>query len=192
MINSFSEKAMMRISVWIELLYKACDYLVVCEKYYQELHHPDGCLKGGTYYIGKSKFSYYDNWVIEKGLSEAAVIAIASILSGPGDGNENISGNQSDEIKTIRKNLLKRVAKELNYSDYEQFKKYYENLIYLRNKIVAHYDATASEYKVVADGIVSTKTASATFLPDEITKLKNFAFALLETLCQILTEQESC
>lgn len=31
-----SEKTMARISVWIELLTKACDYLVVCEKYYQK------------------------------------------------------------------------------------------------------------------------------------------------------------
>ena len=77
-------------------------------------------------------------------------------------------------------------------SDYEEFKKYCDDLISLRDKIVAHYDATTSECKVVADGLISRKMASATFLPDEITKLKNFAFALLETLRQILTEQESC
>ena len=48
---------MARISVWLELLTKACDYMVVCEKYYQKLLSSGNDLEGGIYYIGTVKTS---------------------------------------------------------------------------------------------------------------------------------------
>ena len=193
MNNTYSEKAMMRISVWIELLSKACDYLVVCEKYNQKLMCIDGTLAGGTYYVGNSKTTYIDYWVIEKGLSEAAVVAISNAMFTTGNGDVHISDNKKDnEIISIRNELLQRTSEKLCYVDNEEFDKYCQKIKCLRDQIIAHYDANAAEYRVISSVISSRKMASATFLPDELTKLKNFAFALLETLRQILTEQDSC
>jgi len=192
MSNVYSEKVMMRISVWLELLTKACNYLVVCEKYYQKLLCLEGALVGGSYYVGDRKNTYSDYWTIEKGLSEAAVVAISNAIFTTGNGDVHIADNKKDEeIIEIRNELLQRSSKKLCYVDNEEFDKYCEKIKCLRDQIIAHYDAKAADYENM--GVVITrKMASAAFLPDEITKLKNFAFALLETLRQILTEQESC
>ena len=191
MSNAYSEKAMMRIGVWFELLSKARDYLVICEKYYLKLLGQEGALAGGVYYVGDGEITGSDYLTIEKGLSEAAVVAISNAIFTSGNGDKHISNNKDEEITEIRDELLKRTAKKLCYTDYEKFKEYCQEIKYLRDKIVAHYDAESAEYEN-SGLVIKRKMASATFLPDEITELKNFAFALLETLHQILTENEAC
>ena len=184
----FSESVKMRLVIWLSLLSKACDYLVVCEKYYKKLLESEETITGGSYYINDNKRTYSDYWTIEKGLSEAAVIAIENVLSQSGYGNDNIAGNLADEIKTAREELLKRASIKLEFSDYEDFEKYRSSIENLRSKIIAHYDATAAEYREVPEVIAQLKMPSAVFSLEEITKLKEYVIALLSSLKDILSE----
>lgn len=200
--TEYSEKTMRRVQIWLELISKACDYLVVCEKYSQDLHSPE-LLKSGTYYIGDTKRSYFDNLVIEKGLSEAAVVAIASVLFGSGNGTKTIASDNDTQVSNIREILLHRTAIELNYSDYGEFEKYCKRLKKLRHTILAHYDAKTAKYRqntisssskneheiLTHITIESRKMASATLVLEEITELKNFSVALFLVLRKFLCEQ---
>jgi len=186
----FSESVKMRLAIWLSLLSKACDYLVVCEKYYKKLLESEETIVGGTYYINDSKRTYSDYWTIEKGLSEAAVIAIENVLSQSGYGNDNIAGNLADEIKAVREELLKRAVIKLEFSDYEDFEKYRSSIENLRCKIIAHYDATAAEYRRESEVVSHMKMPSAVFSLEEITKLKEYASALLSALKDILSEHK--
>ena len=117
--TKYSEKTIMRISVWIELLTKACDYLVVCEKYYQKLLSSGNDLEGGIYYIGTAKTSYCDYYSITKGLSEAAVIALTSVITGSGRGSEDIAGDKEIDIGKIKGELLHRVSEKMRFPEKE-------------------------------------------------------------------------
>ena len=183
-----SEKTMARISVWLELLTKACDYMVVCEKYYQKLLSSENDLEGGIYYIGTVKTSYCDYYSITKGLSEAAVIALASVIAGSGRGSEDIASDK--EMEQIKKELLHRASPKMSFSE-EEFNEYCEEIKTLRNRIIAHYDAGVAEYKN-SGTIISRRMASATFFPDEITKLKELSITLLSTLREMLGEFQNC
>ena len=110
---------MARISVWIELLTKACDYLVVCEKYYQKFLSSGNDLEGGIYYIGTTKTSYCDYYSITKGLSEAAVIALTSVIAGSGRGNQDIAGDKEIDIGKIKGELLHRVSEKMRFPEKE-------------------------------------------------------------------------
>ena len=73
----------------------------------------------------------------------------------------------------------------------EEFNEYCEEIKTLRNKIIAHYDAGAAEYKN-SGAIISRRMASATFFPDEITKLNELSITLLSTLREMLGEIQNC
>lgn len=185
-----SEKTMARISVWIELLTKACDYLVVCEKYYQKFLSSGNDLEGGIYYIGTTKTSYCDYYSITKGLSEAAVIALTSVIAGSGRGNQDIAGDKEIDIGKIKGELLHRVSEKMRFPE-KEFNEYCEEIKTLRNRIIAHYDAGAAEYES-SGTITRRRMASATFFPDEITKLKELSITLLSTLREMLGEFQNC
>ena len=186
--TKYSEKTMMRISVWIELLTKACDYLVVCEKYYQKLLRSEDVLEGGIDYVGTTKTSYCDYYSITKGLSEAAVIALTSVIAGSGRGSEDITSDK--EMEQIKKELLHRASEKMSVPK-EEFNEYCEEIKTLRNKIIAHYDAGAAEYEN-SGTITRRRMASATFFPDEITKLKELSITLLSTLREMFGEIQNC
>ena len=188
--TKYSEKTIMRISVWIELLTKACDYLVVCEKYYQKLLSSGNDLEGGIYYIGTAKTSYCDYYSITKGLSEAAVIALTSVITGSGRGSEDIAGDKEIDVGRIKGELLHRVSEKMRFPE-KEFNEYCEEIKTLRNKIIAHYDAGAAEYESLGT-ITRRRMASATFRPREITKLKELSITLLSTLREMVGESQNC
>lgn len=188
--TKYSEKTIMRISVWIELLTKACDYLVVCEKYYQKLLSSGNDLEGGIYYIGTAKTSYCDYYSITKGLSEAAVIALTSVITGSGRGSEDIAGDKEIDVGRIKGELLHRVSEKMRFPE-KEFNEYCEEIKTLRNKIIAHYDAGAAEYESLGT-ITRRRMASATFRPHEITKLKELSITLLSTLREMVGESQNC
>ncbi len=190
-----------RVCVWLSVLQKTCDYLVVCEKAYDRLI----CLKGTEceyYYVGSSRVTYFEPWVVEKGLSEAALIGLISVLYGSGEEGVGISGDKNAVLIDLSKEVVSLASSKLGYNDIREFEEYLSNLKKMRNRTIAHYNGKYADYKEhfiennTGNGgsirenpsMVSMKMASAHFTYNEIKQLKKTAICLLESLREVLLE----
>lgn len=151
------------------------------------------------YYVSDIKISYIESFVIVKGLSEAALIGLCSVLFGSGYKGKGIAGDK--KLQKVRDEIIKRTASKLEY-DENAFREYIKNLKKIRDKIVAHYDGSKADYseeminqydtngnligKVPA--ISTMKMPSAHFSTDEIRMMKKTAIFLNYSLRNILLE----
>lgn len=151
------------------------------------------------HYVGDIKISYIESFVIVKGLSEAALIGLCSVLFGSGYKGKGIAGDK--KLQKVRDEIIKRTASKLEY-DENAFREYIKNLKKIRDKSVAHYDGSKADYseeminqydtngnligKVPA--ISTMKMPSAHFSTDEIRMIKKTAIFLNYSLRNILLE----
>ncbi len=201
--HSLSQKAQTRTAIWISVLQKTCNYLVVCEKAYLRLQKLKG-IECDSYSVGGIEYTYFEPFVIEKGLSEAALIGLRSVLFVSGYGGEGISGNNNPEISSLRKEMFDFAYSKLGYKDVSEFEEYINHLITVCDKQIAHYDGGYADYKEYFEGqdndggkatgktpfMISLKMPSATFTYDQVLKLKTTAFVLLESLNEVLAKHK--
>ncbi len=135
-----SKEEQSRACVWVSVLHKTCEYLVVCEKAYNNLKEA----KSDFYCVGDRKVTYFEPWTIEKGLSEAALIGLISVLHGSGKSGEGIASDK--DLENIRQEMIVCGSKKLGYNDVSEFNEYINSLRVIRDKLVAHYDGTYADY----------------------------------------------
>ena len=197
---SLSKEEQNRVGIWLSVLQKTCDYLVVCERAYDRLIYLKGA-ESEYYYVGSRRVTYFEPWVVEKGLSEAALIGLISVVYGSGEEGVGISGDKDAVLIDLRKEVVSLASSKLGYNDVSEFEEYLIDLKKMRNRTIAHYNGKYADYKEyffendavnIGKGenpsMVGMKMASATFTFDEIVKLKISAFGLLESLREVLLE----
>lgn len=175
--NSLTPELFNRVSIWEEALGKAYNYLLSIDELKNFSYQEEGYV---IYQMGERKTIFHKGITINQALLEAAVVNFISIFSSGYSGNM-IAGQKDPEIINLQNKLVEISISQLKWTRNE-FDEFLEKVKNPRDKLLAHYDGDAGDYKDITDGLSSRKMVGIHLLDDDTVKLSSIVKVMRENV----------
>ncbi|MCL4481016.1 MAG: hypothetical protein M1445_00075 [Bacteroidetes bacterium] len=180
--SKISKDSINRISIWIEALGNAFNYLQI-EKNLNKFDSDKSQYL--NFSLADRPHAIHKNLTISSALIEAAIINFRQVFS-TGEKGYGISDNQKDpEIKKIRNELIENSINQLGWTN-EQFQKISRKIKTQRNGLIAHYDGAIGDFKEIDKGISSRKMVGAHLSVDELLQFESLVKVIYEYLFKLI------